>query len=239
MRDRVAVIAHATFREALRDRVLLVVLLFAVGVVLFSRVLGWLSVEDELKMVQDVSLSGLSLLGLLIAMLLGAFSIAREAELVVGKYFGLVGASWIALLAAALALLVWLAAWGAAPGAAFAAALVGLLCEALLVMAVAIFMGALTSPPIAAVCTAAFSLAAHSTEALRELTMNGKSPFLAATWSILYRLLPNLEDVNFINATLSDAPIRWGALGAGALAMVLWSTLFVGGAALLFRRREI
>jgi hypothetical protein len=52
MRDRVQVIARATFLEAVRDRVLFVVLLFAVGVVLFSRVLGWLSIDDELKMVE-------------------------------------------------------------------------------------------------------------------------------------------------------------------------------------------
>jgi ABC-type transport system involved in multi-copper enzyme maturation permease subunit len=80
MRDRVLVLARASFLEAVRDRVLLVVALFTVGLVLFSRVLGWLSIEDDLKMVQDFSLSGMGWLALLLAMLVGAFSIAKEVE---------------------------------------------------------------------------------------------------------------------------------------------------------------
>jgi ABC-type transport system involved in multi-copper enzyme maturation permease subunit len=255
MRDRIQVIARATFFEAVRDRVLFVVLIFAIGVVLFSRVLGWLSVDDEMKMVEDFSLSGLSVLGLLLAMLVGAFALAKEierrtlysllsrdlkrSELVVGKYLGLVAAFWAALIAAALVLGLWLILWGGRPGMSFVAAVAGLLCEALLVTAVALFLGALTAPPLAAMGTCAFVVAAHSAEALRELVSDGKSPTFAAVWSVLYKLMPNLEDVNFINATSTTLPVRWDHLGMGAAAMLLWSAIFVGGAILLFRRREV
>jgi ABC-type transport system involved in multi-copper enzyme maturation permease subunit len=255
MRDRVVVLARASFLEAVRDRVLLVVALFAVGLVLFSRVLGWLSIEDDLKIVQDLSLSGMSWLALLLAMLVGAFSIAREVdrrtvypllsrdvrrgEFLLGKYFGLVAATWASLAGAALVLLAWLAVWGGRPTEALFAALLGLLCEALLLVAVALFFGALTAPAVAAVATCGFALAAHSTEALRELTTDVQRPEFAPLWEAVYSLMPNLEDVNFINATSAGLPIRWSALALGAAAMALWSALFLGGAALLFRRREL
>jgi len=255
MRNRVVVLARAAFLEAVRDRVLLVVALFTVGLVLFSRVLGWLSIEDELKMVQDFSLSGMSWLALLLAMLVGAFTIAREVErrtlypllsrdvtrgeLLLGKYLGLVAATWLCLAGAALALLAWLAVWGGRPSAPLLAALIGLLCEATLLVAVALFFGALTAPAVAAVATCAFALAAHSTEALRELTSGGRGPDLAAVWSLVYRLMPNLEDVNFINATSADLPVHWSQVASGSLAVTLWSAVFLGGAILLFRRREI
>lgn len=255
MRDRIPVIAGATFKEAVRDRVLFVVLLFAIGVVLFSRVLGWLSIDDEIKMVQDFSLTGLSGLGLMLGMLVGAFALAKEierrtlypllsrdltrAEFVVGKYFGLVGAFWAALLAAGLVLALWLFLWGGRPGANFVAALAGLLCESLVVTAVALFLGSLVAPTLAAIGTCGFVLAAHSTEALRELVADGRSPTFGAVWSVLYRLLPNLEDVNFVNGTSGGLAVHWGDLGMGALAMALWSVVFVGGAVLLFRRREV
>jgi hypothetical protein len=58
-------------------------------------------------------------------------------------------------------------------------------------------------------------------------------------WAAVYRAMPNLEDVNFINATRAGLPVHWEQLGMGAAAMVLWSALFVGGATLLFARREI
>ena len=254
MRDRVIVMARATVLEAVRDRVLLVVGLFAIGLVLFSRVLGWLSIEDELKMVQDFSLSGLSGLALMLAMLIGAFSIAKEVErrtlypllsrdltrgeFLVGKYLGLVGATWACLIGAGVALLVWIAVWGGQPSAALFAALLGLLCEALLLVAVALFFGSLTAPAVAAVATCGFALAAHSTEALRELTSGGKKPEFAPLWELVYRLMPNLEDVNFINATSAGLPIHWSQLGMGAGAMALWAAAFMGGTILLFRRRE-
>ena len=53
---------------------------FAAVLILGSRVLGWLSIEDEMKMVKDFSLSGISVLVALLAMLVGASSIAREVE---------------------------------------------------------------------------------------------------------------------------------------------------------------
>jgi ABC-type transport system involved in multi-copper enzyme maturation permease subunit len=254
MRDRVVVLARATFLEAVRDRVLLVVGVFTLGVVLFSRVLGWLSIEDELKMVQDFSLSAIGWLALLLAMLVGAFSVAKEVErrtlypilsrdvtrgeFVLGKYVGLVGATWTCLAGAALALVIWLALWGGRPSEALLAALVGLLAEALLLIAVALFLGTLTAPTVAAVGTCGFALAAHSTEALRELTSDGKSPEFAVLWSSLYRLMPNLEDVNFINATGAGLPVHWTQVGLGVLAISCWSVLFLGAAILLFRRRE-
>lgn len=253
MRDRVVVLAHATFREAMRDKMLLVVALFAIGMVLFSRVLGWLSIEDEVKMVQDFSLSGISCLALFLAMLVGAFSVAKEVErktlypvlsrdvtrgeFVVGKYFGLVGATWTCLAGAGAALLLWVALWGGHPGEALFAALLGLLCESLLLIAVALFLGTLTAPAIAALGTCGFALAARSTEALRELSASGQAE-AAGFWSFAYQLLPNTEDVNFINATAAGLPIHWEQLAMGATAMALWSTVFVGAAILLFKRRE-
>jgi ABC-type transport system involved in multi-copper enzyme maturation permease subunit len=251
----VQVLARATYLEAIRDRVLLVVALFTLGVILFSRVLGWLSVEDELKMVQDFSLSGLSWLALLLAMLVGAFAIAKEverrtlypilsrdvtrAEFLVGKYLGLVGATWTCLLGASLALIVWLVVWGGHPSAALAAALLGLLCEALLLVSVAVFLGTMTAPAIAAIGTCGFALAAHSTEALRELSANGGHNQFAGLWAVVYRIVPNLEDVNFVNATTLARPVAWGQLGTGALAITLWSCAFLAGAVMLFRRREV
>src|SRR6185503_10846270 len=99
----------------------------------------------------------------------------------------------------------------------------------LLLVAVALFLGTLTAPAVAAVGTCGFALAAHSTEALRELTCDGRSPDFAALWVALYRMIPNLEDVNFINATSAGLPVHWSQLGLGGLAIALWSLFFLGG----------
>ncbi len=254
MNARTRAIALATFRESVRDRLLLLVVVFAIALVLFSRVLGWLSVEDELKMVQDFSLTGLSLLGLFLAVLVGAGSLAREverrtvytaltrtatrAEFIVGRYAGLVAVFWLCQLGAAALLAGWIVVWGGALHGAFFAAVAGLLCETLVLTAIALFLGALAAPAIASVGTLAAYLVGHGTEALRDLTANGRNPDFAMAFEVLYRVLPNLESVNFINATTSGRPVDWGALGMGALYAACWAVAFLAGAVALFRRRQ-
>ena len=134
MTARIAAIAVATFKEALRDKLLALVVVFAIALVLFSRVLGWLSVEDEVKMVQDFSLTGMSLLSLFLAMLVGANSLAREVErrtvytvltrtgtrteFILGKFAGLVGVFWLCLFGAGGVLALWVMTWGGSVGEA-------------------------------------------------------------------------------------------------------------------------
>jgi Cu-processing system permease protein len=271
VRDRALVVASATFREAVRDRVLFVVVAFAVALVLGSRVLGWLSVEDELKMVQDFSLSALSLLALLLAMLVGAGSLAREVErrtvysvltrdcsrgeFVLGKFAGLVATFWLCVAGAAALLVVWVVLWRAldAEGAvsalptgpeaaALVAAVTGLLLETLVLTSVALFLGALTAPAIAAVGTAAFYASAHATEALRDLTANNLGPgqrgWFHELFEVLYVVLPNLWNVNFINQTTSLGTVAWDRLALGAVSALCWTVVFLASAAMLFGRRQ-
>ncbi len=259
MIGRIRAIASATFREAVRDKLLLLVVLFAIGLVLFSRVLGWLSVEDELKMVQDFSLTGISLLGLFLAMLVGAGSLAREVErrtvytvltrtatrteFILGKYVGLVLVFWLCIVGSWLALVAWVLTWGggAFVGAtlpALVAAVVGLLFESVVLTSVALFLGSLSAPAIASVGTFVFYMVGHSTEALRELTDQGKNPDFAAAFALLYRVVPNLENVNFINATTSGRPVDWVSLGLGGVSAAVWAAVFLAGAVALFRKRQ-
>lgn len=254
MRDRIAVVARATFLEAVRDRVLLVAAGFAVALMLFSRVLGWLSIEDTAKMVADFSLSGLQVLAALLAMLVGAQSLAREVErrtiytvlsrdctrteFVLGKFAGLVAVSWVVLLLGGAFAAGWSALWGGFEPAATAAAVAGILCETLVLMSVALFLGALANPTIASVGTLAFYVVGHLTQGIHRLLESGRSPEFAGTFEVLYRVVPNLETMNFINETTSGRPVPWGDVGLGAVLAVVWSAVFLAGSTYLFRRRE-
>jgi ABC-type transport system involved in multi-copper enzyme maturation permease subunit len=254
VRDRIRVVAQATFLESVRDRVLLVVLVFAAALVLSSRVLGWLSIEDEQKMVMDASLTGISVLSLLLAMLVGAGALAREVErrtvytvlsrdcgrgeFVLGKFAGLVAVFSCCIVAMTAVLAVWVIVWGGSVGEPLLAAMLGLLCEAVVLTSVALFLGALSAPTIASSGTLAFYVAARSTEALRDLTADGRNPAFAAVFKVLYAVLPNLENVNFVNATTSGRPVAWMDLGLGAVSAACWAAAFLAGAILLFRRRQ-
>ncbi len=56
-----------TFREAIRDRVLYLLLVFALIIIGISRLLSLLTVGDEEKIIKDVGLSAISLFGVMTA----------------------------------------------------------------------------------------------------------------------------------------------------------------------------
>ena len=71
-------IALNTFREAIRDRVLYLLLFFALASLVFSRLLALLTVGDRIKIVTDVGLASISLFGALMAILMGTGLVYKE-----------------------------------------------------------------------------------------------------------------------------------------------------------------
>lgn len=106
MIGRTLAIAMNTYREAVRARVLLGLLAFAIGASLYSLVIASMSVRQEARIVADLGSASISLLSVLTAIILGATSLYRELELktvfpiltrrlrrheyVVGKFLGIV-----------------------------------------------------------------------------------------------------------------------------------------------------
>jgi ABC-type transport system involved in multi-copper enzyme maturation permease subunit len=76
----IVAIALNTFREAVRDRVLYIMLLFAVGLILFSLLLGELAPREQVRLTVDVGLAAISLMSVLLAIVLGGTHLHKEIE---------------------------------------------------------------------------------------------------------------------------------------------------------------
>ncbi|MEO0326458.1 MAG: ABC transporter permease subunit [Myxococcota bacterium] len=128
--SRIIALALNTFREAVRDRVLLGVVAVASAVLLFTMALGELSLEQEARIIEDIGLASISLFSVAVAVFLGSSLLYKEIErktlyvilpkpvrrweFLVGKLFGITatGAVFVATMGA-LQLLVMAAqpAW--------------------------------------------------------------------------------------------------------------------------------
>ncbi len=102
---RVWAMALNTFREAVRDRILYLLLVVGVGAVVFSKFLGEISVGDHLHVIVNTGLTAVSLLGVMISVFVGTGLIYKEidkrtvytilskpvhrGEFILGKYLGL------------------------------------------------------------------------------------------------------------------------------------------------------
>jgi len=102
---RVWAVALNTYKETVRNRVMLNILLFAIGLILLSMVIGEWSMYQQVKVIKDIGLASMSLFGLLIAIFIGIRLMVQELEqrtiyviaskpihrweILIGKYMGL------------------------------------------------------------------------------------------------------------------------------------------------------
>jgi Cu-processing system permease protein len=180
---RVMAVARNTFREAVRDRVLYLVAAFGLLVLVSGKIVGWVSVGQDIKIVRDVGLAAVSFFGAMIALFVGTGLIQRELggrtiytilarpvarwEFVIGKYLGLLGTVLVSAAAMSAVFLVYLMIVTAvAPGEGVSGAAVpsalGLPvfqslfltgCELLVVTALAVFFSSISTPILSAVFT--------------------------------------------------------------------------------------
>jgi ABC-type transport system involved in multi-copper enzyme maturation permease subunit len=251
---RVGAIARNTLREAVRNRVLYVLLFFALALIGTGVLLSTLSYVERERILQDVGLAAIRLFGAAIAVFVGVGLIHKEverrtiftilskpvsrSEFLLGKYAGLVLTLWlvVAIMAGCFAAVSLLA--GAPLAVGHAQAIVLIAGELALVVAVATLFSSFTTPMLASLFTAGFYLVGHLTRDLRALGAQADSPAVARATAALHRALPDLDA---FNATLQAAhglpvaaaevwqPLVYGACYAATLLLV---------AALVFERRD-
>jgi ABC-type transport system involved in multi-copper enzyme maturation permease subunit len=246
-------IALNTFREAIRDRVLYLLLAFALLLIAASRFLSRLTVGSEEKIIKDLGLSSIALFGLLTAVFLGASLVHKELErrtiytllaspvrrwqFIGGKFLGLTGVltlevALMSVLLGAVLLLHGAAPWPLAP------AIVLILVELGLITAFALLFSSVTNPILAALWTVAVYVTGHLSGSLRLLEERLGGGAGGGVWHWLYRLLPNLDYLDVKARVVHARPLPVEQL-VSAIGYGLGYTLIVLVlASLAFQRRD-
>jgi len=205
-------IAHNTFREAVRDRVLAGLVAGGLALIALTRLGSALAMGEDLRLTVDLGLSSVSLLGLLVILLVGTSLVTKEIErrtifnllsrplprpvYLVGKWAGLSAALVVvaSALGATLAILVTaLGHPGHAPAIAQATYLAIL--ELSLLTSLAVLFSALSTPVLSALYTLGFFLAGQWVDDLRRFAAALPDP-LRATLAFTADMLPNLALFN-------------------------------------------
>lgn len=260
-------IAINAFRETIRDKILYNLVLFALGLILFSLLLGEWSVFAREKVIKDFTLAVMSLSGLLIAVFVGIGLIQKEIQrktvltllakpvprwtFILGKYLGLllvVGVN-LAVMTACFYFVLWFTDSG--PSARLLLAVYLLFMEMAVVVAVALLFSSFSTPTLSAVFTLGVYVAGHlSGDILGHLAfMDRMGKTLPAgglelpDWSVrvirgIYYLIPNLENFNLKGRVVYDLPIPDGFLLHATGYGLLYIALFLGISCLWFQRRD-
>ncbi len=248
-------IASNTFREAVRNKILYILLLVAVAMIASSILLGKLSLDQHVRVVKDVGLASISIFGVVIAVFIGVNLLYQEIErktlytvltkpisrwqFVLGKYLGMLFTLAISTAGMALVLLGLLATLDVPPDQPLVAAILLSFLELTVVVAVAVFFSAFTTPFLSGAFTLGVFVVGRLTEQLyHALPQLELGPFedvlVGATW-----LLPNLYRFNVVERAIYGTPVPWAGVGYVALYGVLYVTCVLAVACLLFSRRDI
>ncbi|MBN1781618.1 ABC transporter permease subunit [bacterium] len=218
----VLTIAMNTFRESIRNRVMINILLFAVGLILLSIVLGEWSLGEQIKVIKDFGLSAMSIFGLLIAIFIGIRLMVQELEqrtiyliaskpirrweIVLGKYSGLALTLIVNVILMAVTLLVVNLIIEGRIDLGLLPAVFLIYIEILLIVAFALFFSSLMSPQLSALATLILYMLGHLTNFLYEYIR--VFPDKGFHWLLkgIYYIVPNLEKLNLKMAVVDHVP---------------------------------
>jgi ABC-type transport system involved in multi-copper enzyme maturation permease subunit len=249
----IVAIAINTFREAIRDRVLYLLLVFALILIGVSRSLSLLTVGDEEKIIKDVGISAISLFGVLTAVFVGVSLVFKEIErktvytllanpvrrwqFLTGKFAGLLAVLTLNLAAMSLALSAILLYRGESPWSLIPAILLVLI-ELGIITAFALLFSSLTNPILAAVWTFAIYVMGHLSWSLKLLKEKVPEGLSQLSCDVVYWILPNLSRLDIKSEAVHGLPLPEGFVLLSALYGAAYALVIVMLACLVFERKE-
>jgi ABC-type transport system involved in multi-copper enzyme maturation permease subunit len=223
--NRVISVAHNTFIEAIRDRVLYSLVIFAVLMILSSLIIASISGEQYNKIVKDLGLTAISIIGIMISVFLGMGLVYKEIEkktvynifskpikryeFVLGKYLGL--AFTLLLITVGMAIILFLLVlytelryqglvefyYGGHYFAEFFNAIYFQYLEFLIIIGIALIFSSFTSPILSVLFTFLLFAIGRFSGDIRLFAEEIKNPVSAVFAEVIYRVIPNLEKFNF------------------------------------------
>lgn len=247
-------IAHNTYREATRDRVLLGMTVAGVVAMLATQVLNPLALGQGDRLTVDLGLSIISVLGLVAVLMVGTSLVAKEIErrtifnllarplprpwYLVGKWAGLTATLWsvAGLLGAALCGL--LAVKGLASHAAAvvqAVYLAGL--ELSVVTALAVMCSALSTPVPSALYTLGFYCVGQWSYDLRQFAHDAPGA-LGPMLNVVADMVPNLPVFNMRSLAAAGTMTTFAHLAFASVYAVFYIGCVLALAAAAFESRD-
>lgn len=223
-------LAINTLRESIRDKLLYVILFFALLMIGSGIILSALSLNQQTKIVMDLGLSSISIFGLIITIFVGTSLVSKEIDkktiflllskplrrrdFILGKFVGLSLTLLIIFSAMALCFYGVLAyhkgfdltlLMPLVPGSAMALALIYV--EIMLLIAAAIFFSTFATPVMSAMFTLSLYVIGHASNDILAFARANDSGFLQKIMETLFLILPDLERLNLKNTFLLEGAL--------------------------------
>lgn len=257
MRDRLAGVAFNTFREAVRDRVLYNLILFALLMVGAAVLFGQISIDIERIVLVNLGLAAVNLFGAVIAIFIGIGLVSKEIEkrtlytvlsrpvrrweFIVGKFVGLAGTLVVNTLFMAvgfLAALLYVSHKLHRGDGWLLVAFYFIVLEFLIITALALLFSSFTTPIMAAVFSIALAIIGTFAGELRTAAAmtHGAARWLAIG---LAYTMPNFGPMQIASTVAHGQGVPGMLVLYNTVYAILYSGAAIAGAVLIFERRNL
>jgi Cu-processing system permease protein len=246
-------IAKLTIREAIRNKILYLLLGFALLLISFSWIIGKLTVGDELKIVKDLCISSIHIFGVFITVFIGISLVFKELEkrtiylviskpihryqFLLGKFVGLALTLFGVLSVLVVGFYAILVLHGE-PSPRLILAFYPMYLEWLIVAGIAILFSSFSTPLLSTMLTFSAFLMGHLTESLLMLKDRLTSKLADLLLNALFYALPNLELFNIRSQMVHNLPLPSGYLLTALLYWILYLGTLMLFAAFLFQKKD-
>jgi len=254
----IGAVALNTFREAVRDRVLYNLVLFALLMIAAAIVVGQISIGIEQIVIVSLGLSAISFIGLLMAIFIGVGLVSKEMdkrtlyallakpvrrwEFVAGKFAGLVLTLILNTAAMAVGLFLALLYVKHSLERSDTAVLVGvyfIVLKLALVVALALLFSCATTPLLSTLYTAGLYIAGQYIQQMRTLRTDLMNPALAKFMRWISYVLPNFDNFDVVGAAAHGRAVPAALIWQNTLYAALYCLIVLLAAAAVFSRRNL
>jgi len=257
MTSRLSAITLNTFREAVRDRVLYNLILFVLLLVASSPLFGAISIGIQRLVLINLSLTSISLFGVVIAIFIGIGLVFKEIEkktlytilsrpvrrweFILGKYFGLV--LTLTVNAALMTVGVYVALLITeqkltTADARLMVAVYFIILQFLMVTAITLLFSSFSTPIFSAVFAFALFAIGKFAGDLRTVAAMAHGATKWLTTAAAYAV-PNFASLDVIPQVAYNQPISGSLIVYNTLYALLYSAAMIAGAVLIFERRNL
>jgi ABC-type transport system involved in multi-copper enzyme maturation permease subunit len=251
--NRIWVVAGCTMREAVRDKLLYNLVVFALLLIVSTILLSRLTLGDFHRLVLDVGLAAINLFGVVIVIFVGVGLVNREIErktiyvvlsktiprwqFLLGKYLGLACTVAANVVVMAMGLVLVLGLLDISARGELITALIAICLELWVLTAVALLCSTVTTTTLSAMCTLTVYVVGHS---IGQLTTFGDKldPIGRTMVTGVAYLLPDLERFNLKGLVIEPQPMS----ALDVLWLIAYGLTYIGFllmlATALFQRRD-
>ncbi len=251
---RIWAIAENTFKEGLRQRILLLMVVFSVILILLSLFLEPFALGESPKILRDLGLAVISLFGILVVIIIGSGLVwkdierrtiytiitkpVKRSEIILGKFFGLL--SLIVILEVSMAAIhqFLILVYEGKFDPAMLIALPFSLIEVMVVLGILLLFSSYSSPALSAIMGIIFYLVGQVIPDLKLFAEGVRFGFIKYLAYGLYYILPNLANFNFRLELVHKLPLQSAQILFSICYGLIYTIFLIYLAVVIFEKKE-